>query len=178
MFIYNIKLNGSKWFRIIFVSIVAIVLLVCLYIIYTVYQTSRITDNLPHQDVTELNEKNYASVLQTVHNNIDTYVGQKIRYSGFVYRVYNLNQEQFVLGRHMLISSDFQTVIVGFLCHYTDAVSLADNTWVEIEGTITKGTYHGDMPILEITSLKTIEKPNNEYVYPPSEDFIPTSQIL
>ena len=78
----------------------------------------------------------------------------------------------------MIISSDFQSVIVGFLCHYADAISLPDNTWVEIEGTITKGSYHGDMPILEINSLKEIDKPNNEYVYPPDENFIPTSNII
>lgn len=179
MFIYNIKLDGSKCFRIIFVTIIAIVLMVCIYIIYTVFQQSKVSDTLSDTNqVNMLNEKNYSSVLQTVHNDIDSYVGQKIHYSGFVYRVYDLNKDQFVLGRHMIISSDFQSVIVGFLCHYADAISLPDNTWVEIEGTITKGSYHGDMPILEINSLKKIDKPNNEYVYPPDENFIPTSNII
>lgn len=113
--------------------------------------------------------------METVHNDIDTYVGQKIKFSGFVYRVYDLTNEQFVLGRHMIISSDFQTVIVGFLCHYKDASNFADSDWIEIEGTITKGSYHGDMPIIEITSIKQIDRPNDEYVYPPNENYIPTS---
>lgn len=63
----------------------------------------------------------------------------------------------------------------GFLSHYKDAIKLRDGIWVEIEGTITKGTYHGsNMPILEITSLKEIDKPNDEYVEPPDEDYFPT----
>ncbi len=115
-----------------------------------------------------MNNQNYSTMLEAVHNDIDAYVGQRIKYSGFVYRVYDLNKDQFVLGRHMIISSDFQTVVVGFLCHYNNAINFSDNTWVEIEGTITKGEYHGDMPILEVTSIKQIEKPNDEYVYPPA----------
>ena len=58
-------------------------------------------------------------------------------------------------------------------------IKLKDGIWIEIEGTITKGNYQGkDMPILEINNLKEIEKPNNEYVYPPDDTFIPTSAIL
>ena len=78
----------------------------------------------------------------------------------------------------MIIDSNKNTVVVGFLCHCKNAISFADNTWVEIEGNIQKGKYHGDMPILEITNIKEIEKPDDEYVYPPDEDYIPTSVIL
>ena len=31
--------------------------------------------------------------------------------------MYDFNNEQFVLARDMIVSSDFQTVVVGFLCH-------------------------------------------------------------
>lgn len=55
--------------------------------------------------------------------------------------------------------------------------NFADNTWVELEGSITKGNYHGDMPIVEVTSIKKIDKPNDEYVYPPDENYIPTSSL-
>ena len=34
------------------------------------------------------------------------------------------------------------------------------------------------MPIIEVTFIQKIEKPNDEYVYPPDENFIPTSAIL
>lgn len=38
-----------------------------------------------------------------------------------------------------------------------------------------KVDYHGDMPELQITSLKEIDKPNDEYVYPPDDSYLPTT---
>ena len=179
MFICPIKVNGSMLFKVLMIGIIIVVLVICGFAAFGVWRaTNMVSDDIPSSEVQVLTNQNYATILDTVHNNIDAYVGQRIQFSGFVYRVYDLNNEQFVLGRNMIISSDFQTVVVGFLCHYKDAISYADQTWVEIEGTITKGDYHGDMPILEITSIQKIEKPNDEYVYPPDENYIPTSAIL
>lgn len=179
MFIYNVKLNSSKMFKFLLLFIIAFVVILCCFIGIKLYKESiKVKDEIKTNEFSELTNKNYSNILKSVHENIDTYVGQKIKFSGFVYRVYDLDKEQFVLGRNMIISSDFKTVVVGFLCHYKDAINLKDNTWIEIEGTITKGTYHGDMPILEITSVKNIEKPNDEYVYPPDENYIPTSVIM
>lgn len=149
MFIYNIKLSGTKVFKFIFVIIIAFVIILCGVVGYKLYKASvTVNDDISCSGIPKLTNKNYSSILKNVHENVDTYVGQKIQFSGFVYRVYDLNKEQFVLGRNMIISSDFQTVVVGFLCHYKEAETLKDNVWVEIEGTITKGIYHGDMPIL------------------------------
>ena len=33
------------------------------------------------------------------------------------------------------------------------------------------------MPIIKITELKSTDKPNDEYVYPPDDTYIPTSKI-
>lgn len=180
MFIYNLKVNGSALFKIILSIIIIIVIILSGITAYKIYQAStKVNDDVQTDGINVLNNKNYATILQAVHDDVDSYIGQKIKYSGFVYRVYDLNNDQFVLGRNMIISSDFQTVVVGFLSHYKNAISLKDYTWVEIEGRITKGTYHGsDMPILEITNIKEINKPDDEYVYPPDDNYIPTSSIL
>lgn len=178
MFIYNFKLNSSIFFKIILAIIILIVVILCGIVSYKLYKASIKTDNYKLETFT-LTTKNYTNVLKSVHDDIDTYVGQKIKFSGYVYRVYDLNNEQFILARNMIISSDFQSVVVGFLCHYKDSIKLRDSSWVEIEGKITKGNYHGSfIPILEIISLKQIEKPEDEYVYPPDNNYIPTSVIL
>ena len=181
MFIYNLKLNGSSLFKLSLAIIILIVVCLCGVVGYKIYtaSTNTLNDDIKSNDIIELTTQNYSTILQAVHDDIDTYIGQKIKFSGFVYRVYDLNKEQFVLGRNMIISSDFQTVVVGFLCHYKDAIKFRDNSWVELEGQITKGIYHSsDMPILEVTMIKEIEKPNDEYVYPPDENYIPTSTII
>ena len=180
MFIYNVKLSGTKIFKFIFIIIILIVLIVLGITSYKIYNACNNSYNYTNsKEFIELNNHNYANVLKMVHEDIDTYIGQKIKFSGFIYRVYDLNQQQFVLGRNMIISSDLQTVVIGFLCEYKDAITIKDNTWVEIEGKITKGIYHGsDIPILEINSIKEIDKPEDEYAYPPDENYISTSVIL
>ena len=88
------------------------------------------------------------------------------------------NKDQFVLGRNMIISSDFKYVVVGFLCESDKISEFEDGTWVNVTGEITKGDYHGDMPIILVTELNKCDKPTDEYVYPPDDDYIPTSSWL
>ena len=121
---------------------------------------------------------NYTSVLQNVNSDLDTYVGQKIKFSGYIYRLYDFSDENFVLARDMIVSSDFQTVVVGFLCHSSLACNFEDYTWVEITGTITKGDYYGEIAIIEVEEIQEINEPSEEYVYPPDSSFITTSTVL
>lgn len=137
-----------------------------------------ISSCIPQKDAFKIATKNYTNVLKSVHDNIDTYIDKKINFVGYVYRVSDLKDTQFVLARDMIISSNRQYVVVGFLCNYGNAKDFKDGTWVEITGKITKGDYHGDMPIIEVSELKIVDKPNEEYVYPPDESYIPTSEVL
>ena len=121
---------------------------------------------------------NYTNILKSVHDNPDEYIGQKIKFSGYVYRIIDFTEKEFVLARNMVVSSDFQTVVVGFLCNYDKAKDFEDGTWIEITGTITKGAYHGEMPIVDIENIQKTEKPSDENVYPPDDDYIPTSSLL
>lgn len=133
---------------------------------------------LPNPKIANIQANNYTNILKTVHDNLDEYLGQKISFTGYVYRVYDFTDTQFVLARNMVVSSDNQTVVVGFLCDYKNASEFTDNTWVNITGKITKGDYHGDIPVLEITDIKKCDKPQDELVYPPDNTFIPTSALF
>lgn len=66
----------------------------------------------------------------------------------------------------------------GFLCSSSEAKNFKDGSWVEITGTITKGYYHGDIPVIEIESINEISKPKDPLVYPPDDHYIPTSSLL
>ena len=109
---------------------------------------------------------------------MDDYVGIQINFTGYVYRVLDLKENQFVLARDMIVSSDFQSVVVGFLCECENAKDFEDDTWVEITGKIVKSDYHGNMPIVKVTEMKKVDKPSEEFVYPPDESYIPTSGVL
>lgn len=182
MFIYNVKINGSKTFKYFFIAIVLLVTIIVGIVSFKVFQgasnSSESSSCLPQNKVTKLSTTNYTNILKAVHENIDDYVGLQINFTGYVYRVSDLQENQFVLARNMIISSDFQSVIVGFLCEYDNAKDFENETWVELTGKITKGNYHGNMPIIKVTDIKKVDKPNDEFVYPPDESYIPTSEIL
>ena len=180
MFILNFKVNGNKLGKIFLGILLVIILIVTFIVCYRILgnQFFKTNDNLKQNEVQELTVTNYAKVLKTVHDDINTYVGQKIKFSGYVFRMLDFNQNQFVLARDMIISSDFQTVVVGFLSEYEEIKQYEDNTWIEIVGEITKGNYHGDMPILKIEQIQKIEKPQDEFVYPPDDSFVTTSTVL
>lgn len=182
MFVFNLKLSGSKLFKIFFIIFSIIVLLLFCLGAYKVFNKSNnvftISDNIKKDNVVNLNSTNYTNVLKTVHENIDSYVGINIHCVGYVYRVVDFSDNQFVIARDMVISSNYQSVVVGFLCEYKDICNFTDGTWVEISGEITKGNYHGDMPILKIKEIKSTEKPNDEFVYPPDENYVPTNSLL
>ena len=182
MFVFNVKVNGNKFFRTFFICMIILLLIIVSIVVFRVINGAKNNSSnsscLPQTSVNTINSSNYANVLKAVHDNIDDYVGVKINFTGYVYRVLDLNDNQFVLARDMIISSNFQSVIVGFLCEYEKANEFQDNTWVEITGEIYKGNYHGDMPIVKVTKMNEIDKPNDEYVYPPDETYIPTSAIV
>lgn len=180
MFIYNFKVDGNKLGKIFLGILLVIVLIITAIVCYRILGNNffKTNDTIKTDEVQELSVSNYTNVLKAVHDNIDNYLGQRIKFSGYVYRMIDFTQTQFVLARDMIISSDFQTVVVGFLCEYEDAIKYEDNCWIEIEGKITKGDYHGDMPIIKIEKIQKIEKPSDEYVYPPDDSFVTTSTVL
>ena len=189
MFIYNFNLNklNKKSLGKILIVIFSIICLILLAIsiskilneIKTENQKEIITDDcsIPHQDLSQLTPENYCNVLKEVHEDLDTYVGQKISFTGYVYRVADLKDNQFILARDMIINSKNQSVVVGFLCEYDKGKELANDSWVNITGEITKGNYYGEIPIIKISSLEEASVPDNPFVNPPSDSYVPTSVI-
>lgn len=180
MFVYNFKFNGKALVKILFVIIAIAVTIYFTISIYKIYKNSfKIRNEINDPDVININESNYTNVLKSVHDNIDTYIGKKIHFVGYVYRLTDFDENCFVLARDMIISSDNQTLVVGFLCNCKKGNKYENNSWVEITGEITKGNYHGEIPVVKIKDIKKIDRPNdNIYVYPPDNSFVPTSNIL
>ena len=182
MFVFNLKVNGKKLFKTFITISVLLLIVIVLIVIFRIFNgaknSSKNNTCLPKNNINTISTSNYTNVLKAVHENIYDYVGVNISFTGYVYRVLDLNENQFVLARDMIISSDFQSVIVGFLCECDTAKEYADNTWVEITGEIMKGDYHGDMPIIKVTKINQTNEPNDAYVYPPDESYIPTAGIV
>lgn len=180
MFVWNVKLNGKKLVKIILVIIAIAITIYFAISTYMIYSNSfKVKDEINNTNVINISTNNYTNILKSVHDDIDSFIGKEICFSGYVYRLLDFKETEFVLARDMIISSNMQTLIVGFLCDCKNAQNFADNSWVEIKGEITKGSYHGDIPVIKIKEIKQIEKPqDNIYVYPPDDTYVPTSAMF
>lgn len=185
MFVYNFKVNRTSIFKCILIIAALIFIILFGIAVYRIVSASlgstndfKVNDSIFQGEVASLTVDNYTDVLKMVHDDLDTYIGQKIKFSGYVYRAPDFTDCEFVLARNMLVNNNSQSLIVGFLCNYDDIKSYPDNTWIEITGEITKGDYHGEIPVIKITQINKIQKPDDEFVYPPDATYIPTSVIL
>lgn len=183
MVIFNIKLDKKSIFK----TILAIMFVICItlctvgaYMIFTnnsENELNKINDDIKSNEIAEITSENYTNILQVVHKNIDTYIGQKISFVGYVYKAEGFSENQFVIARDMDIGNN-QTLIVGFLCNYEKAQDLELKSWVKITGEITKGEYNNSsIPIINIISLENTSKPTNPTVPVPDDEYIATAVI-
>ena len=178
MFVCNINFNKTKAVKWLFGFIAVILIILFISASFRIYKESKKQTCQPDVELIELTNSNYTNVLKEVHDNLDKYIGKKIKFTGYIYRVPDFTDTQFVLARDMVINSNLKTLVVGFLCNYNNAKKFDNNTWVEITGTITKGTYHEEVPVIEVTQMKNISRPAEIYVYPPDEAFVPTVNLF
>lgn len=183
MIICNIKLNKKSIFKTILGMMFIICITLCIVGAYMLFtsnsqnEINKINDNIPANEIAEIDAENYTNILQSVHNNIDAYIGQKISFNGYVYKADGFADNQFVLARDMDIGNH-QTLIVGFLCSCENASDFPTYTWVNIKGEITKGTYNNvDTPILKINAIESVSKPENATVPLPDDEYVPTAVI-
>ena len=183
MFIYNVKINGGVALKIIIVLLSLFMLIVFGISVYRIFFTSgkfEVNDRLTAKEITEIEPDNYANILKAVHDDMDSYIGMKIKFIGYVYRLIDFEENQFVLATDMFINEEHtQSVVIGFLVEDKDAKNLKDGDWIELNGVIEKGKYHNkDIPIIKVTEIQQTTVPENPFVLPSSDTYIPTSGLL
>lgn len=178
MFIYNFKLDHKLILKIAIILMFVAVIFIVGISVFKMFNNQKVNDDIPIPEVSNITSENYTNILKSVHDNLDEHIGQKIHFIGYVYRVYDFSDTQFVLARNMVVSSNNQSLVVGFLCDYKNAKQFNDGCWVEITGKITKGDYHGEIPVIEVQEIKACDKPQDETVLPPNDMYIPTSALF
>lgn len=184
MFVCNVKVNKKSILKLIMIIFAIICISLLCASIYKILKEIKndeanvfINDQISSDGVATLTSDNYTNILKAVHENIDTYVGQKISFSGYVYRVNDLQENEFILARDMAISSK-ETVVVGFLSYANNIKEYENYTWINVTGTIEKSKYRNEyIPKLKIEKIERISKPNDAIVKAPDDFFVPTAVI-
>ena len=68
----------------------------------------------------------------------------------------------FICGRY--IADGNETKIAGFVCMYEGQMTFEENEWIEITGTIIKGDYNGQIPVINVETVTKIPAPANMYI--------------
>lgn len=182
MFVFNVKLNKKIIYKSILSFLCIIAFLILIFATYKVLNKTNNQDNnllndfIPSSEVAQILPQNYTNILKVVHDNLDKYIGQKIAFSGYIYRLNGFDENQFVLARDMDIGNN-QTLVVGFLCSSEKAKDFPSYTWVNITGEITKGNYNGEIPVIKITAIEKAQKPENSTVSVPDSSYVPTAVL-
>ncbi len=181
MFIFNFKVNKNLFSKLMFLVMLIVIIAIFVYGVYVIFikdtNTITVQDSIKGNEIFEITEKNYANILKVTNENIDSYVGLKVHITGYVYRLLNFKENQFVVARNMQLNNNHY-VVVGFLAEYDKASDFKDGTWVDVIGKIKKGNFAGDIAILDIISISPTEEPENSYVSLPDESYIPTSNMF
>lgn len=183
MFIYNLKISKNILSKILFIFMLIIILFIFAFGIYVIFFKSKkeftVSDSIKPQNIYEINNENYANILNVANKNIDSYIGLKVKITGYVYRLADFKENQFVIARDMLLPNSSQTLVIGFLCEYKKAMNYPDKTWVNIIGQIKKGKFNNsDIALLDIISIENAQKPANPYVSSPDNTYIPTANMF
>lgn len=154
MKIFNIRFSWSK-----FLSI-AILIIAVIFVLLAIYSFAK---QVLSSNYIEITNSNYTSILEDSHNNIDKYLGKNISVIGYVFRLPDFGNNEFVIARDMLVDNNHSQV-VGFLCNYNQISQFESNSWVKINGIIERGHYFGEIPVIRVKSIKKVTTPNEIFV--------------
>ncbi len=116
-----------------------------------------------------MDSENYTNILKEIHDFPDTYIGNPIETSGFVFRADNFSDDEFVVARNMIVCCESDSIVVGFLCKYNNCTDFPDNTWVTVQGNIELYEKDGTpIPIIKANKVSKSKTPNNINVSPPT----------
>lgn len=158
MFVINLKMDYKK---ILFFCIICATLVAAI-VEFSFNDESILTNANVDEFYYNINEENFVTTLKLIHENIDENIGRTIKVSGFVYTLPDFNNDFFVCGRYL--ETDKDTQVAGYLFNYTGELELNENEWIEIYGTIIKGEYNGNVPVIKVDKIEKIVAPANTYV--------------
>jgi putative membrane protein len=118
-------------------------------------------------NVIEVNTKNFVFSLDEILGNPGKYEGKEIEITGFVYKDKDLKENEYIIGRFMMICCAADMQIAGIRCDSNNLESYDSDTWIKIKGKIKKDTFEGEVdPLIVVEHVEKDLNPDTSYVYP------------
>lgn len=109
---------------------------------------------------------NFLFSLNEILDNPDKYKDYNINISGFVYRDITLNENEFVIGRYIMVCCAADMQITGIICTYDKNEIYNNYTWIKANGKIcTKISEGNEVVYLNLESIEKDKNPDTSYIY-------------
>lgn len=103
---------------------------------------------------------------QSFYNGLET-SGEMADITGFVYHDARLGQNQFMVGRFIIICCVADASAIGLVVGWNEASALPDNGWVRVRGPITEVELDGQrLPLVQAQQVDMIPEPEQPYLFP------------
>ena len=131
-------------------------------------QMSELKEKYGDKQTIEITDENYLEVMELIYNYPSEFIGKKISYEGFVYQTPNDSNADVFLFRFGIIHCVADSGVFGLLMHMPEGVTVKNDEWYKIEGTIQSDYYQPfkrEIPSVVVTNAEKVSAPKNQYVY-------------
>ncbi|WP_100372566.1 TIGR03943 family putative permease subunit [Bacillus sp. FJAT-45037] len=126
-----------------------------------------LAQELLQTDRISVTEENYLDVMTVLDLHLDRFLGHQIEMVGFVYREPEFADDQLVVARFGMTCCVADASVYGTMIEYDKASTYENDTWVRVEGTISKTSYNDfHIPLLQQATITVVPEPETPYVFP------------
>lgn len=122
---------------------------------------------MPKNNIT-LKDEDYLVGLEVLYNFSGAFAGKTLTMNGFSYNGPGLKSNQLFLLRFGIIHCVADSGAFGLMIQFPNNIHIPNDQWYQVTGTLDTVYYpqmKTQIPVLKVTSYKTIPKPNDPYVY-------------
>ncbi|HAQ4565238.1 TPA: TIGR03943 family protein [Enterococcus faecium] len=131
-------------------------------------QMNELKEKYGYKQTIKITDENYLEVMELIYNYPSEFIGKKISYEGFVYQTPNDSNTDIFLFRFGIIHCVADSGVFGLLTHMPEGVTVKNDEWYKIEGTIQSDYYQPfkrEIPSVVVTNAEKVSAPKNQYVY-------------
>jgi putative membrane protein len=101
------------------------------------------------------------------NNDYGSFTNQEAKVTGFVYKDPSYGDGHFLATRFIVSCCVADAAVVGLVVRWPDAVTLADDQWVEVSGKFAPSTLDSwKPPLLVAETVTLVDTPAQPYLYP------------
>ena len=131
-------------------------------------QMNELKEKYGDKQTIKITDENYLEVMELIYNYASEFIGKTISYEGFVYQTPNDSNTDIFLFRFGIIHCVADSGVFGLLTHMPEGVTVKNDEWYKIEGTIQSDYYQPfkrEIPSVVVTNAEKVSAPKNQYVY-------------